>query len=331
MGIAVTIYSTVCSTVCKAKHVCQSSNIYDICSKVFKHFCQLTYFLTLPNFLWAVAIQFILIPIFKFNVREEIVNFVDILTAHYLWEFLVCLVYYVPPAIVIYIFAKKFDVQFSKWEQWMMLTLLAILVGRPIMSLYLTSLYPNFVKNTLYEFMIYKFALMFSVVLRTWYLIYTFSPKQVRFKNVWPHLFDICDGMVMVTFQIHAENPLWVNILICVAVIPFFIVAYSNLHLCIFPEFQKIAVTKQVKSAQFVFFCVFLVVRLVLLLKLHSITDLIFTARMLERFYDDVLPEFWKTMYPHCYFASGESTMKSVPRNDYGSIHVPQLCNCTTV
>ena len=266
--------------------------IVDIISKVFKilwttvrGLFHLLYFLSLPVASSLVVVIYLLICVLLHKHIEA---------GFFHGAFISGLAFNLPPAICTYIVStRNGNIQFSKWKHFMMLSFFLLLIFWPIYFLILFSYleapaYAAVAQMTGLDNSTLKNILTFFVVIQMSYQIYVFGPGYVVLKDVWPHLFDICDGLVMVT-QMDRDNAPWINVLICVAVVPFFFASYSRLHLVIFPQFQRIVKGLVHDLAEFQFFSFFVVVRVVLLF--HSITDIVFTARMLCRFRYKILPK----------------------------------------
>ena len=262
---------------------------------MIKHFFHSLYVLSLPNVIFSAAILLIVIPLYENYVGEEIEFVFCSLQSKFAWEVLKLeivfnLIYYVPSAIITYIVWKKFDdIHFSKWDHWMILSLQPCLIVRPITYLLITLSSPEPTRHHLLEDQLLDYVVIFLPLIQMFYQLYMFKPEYVVFKHFWSPLSDIYQALSMVAYQINPENPTWVNILVAVNVTLFMILSFSHIYLYRFPQLARM-IPREVKNAQFVLFCIFLVVRSIFLVKWHG--DLIFTARLLYRFLFDILPEF---------------------------------------
>lgn len=266
------------------------SKVFKIVWTIVRGYFHFLYFFTLPVVLSTVAV----------------LNFVTYVQPHehfdtteawaFLKAFIQCLTLNLPPAIGTYIVSTRcVNTQFSKWKHFMMLSLFVVLIYCPFYLLFVFSYLEATTDVVLNDFT-RRSTLIFLVVIQMSYQICVFGPRYVVLKDVWPHLFDICDGLMMVA-QMERDNPPWTNVLICVAVVPFFFAVYFRLHLVIFPQFQTIVNRLVYDVADFVFL-LFLAIRVVLLLKLRSVSDIVFTARMLHRCYYEILPKIINPAQP---------------------------------
>ena len=276
--------------------------IVDVISKVFeilwttiRGLFHLLYFLSLPVAGLLAAVIYLLICVLLHK-------HIDTMEAGIIQGmFIAGLISHLPPAICTYIVSTRYGhIQFSKWKHFIMLCLFMLLIFMPFYLLLVFSYleardYAAMAEMTGVDLdnSISRSIWIFFVLIQMLYQICVFGPGYVVLKDVWPHLFDICDGLMMVT-QMDRHNAFWINVLICLAVVPFFFAAYSRLHLVIFPQFQWIVKRLVHDLAEFQFFSLFVAVRVVLLVKLYSIIDIVFTARMLYRFCYDILPKISK-------------------------------------
>ena len=271
--------------------------IVDIISKVFKIFWTTVrglfhwlYFSTLPAGILSLVVLYLLIYVLPHKNIDTTWLFFGL--------FIDSLILHLPPAIGTYIVSTRYgNIQFSKWKHFMMLYLFLLLILRPICILFVFYYLEDDVFLTILDNSIFKIFWIFLVVMQMSYQIYVFGSGYVVLEDAWPHVFDICDGLMMVT-QMDRDNASWINVLICLAVVPFFFAAYSRLHLVIFPQFQRIVKRLVHDLAEFQFFSFFVFVRVVLLVKLHSITDIFFTVRMLCRFRYKILPKISNLTQP---------------------------------
>lgn len=263
---------------------------------IIRLFSNLLYFLSLPNAILSTFAVFVMLALSDGNYDE--IEFLTDLKLHFL-HLLACLIFYVPSEITTYVISKKFvDIQFSKWNHWMILSLQTMLISRLIVFFLLidTELY----EHNPPEIQCMKIVI-FSTFIQMCYHLYMFKPDYLDFKHFWSPLSDTYQALWMVAYQISPKTPKWVNILVAVAVILLMILSFSDIYRYRFPQLARM-VPREAKNAQFVLFCVLLVARFILLVELYGIGDLIFTARLLYRFVFQILPEFIFELFEHALY-----------------------------
>ena len=100
-----------------------------------------------------------------------------------------------------------------------------------------------------------------------------------------PAIIDLYDGIEMVTAKLHPENPVWVQITICLAVIMFVIPSFLEIRHLHFPELTNGSVLseRRIRLAQFVSTFMFFVLRVVLFA--YNPHEIVFAFKTMIRLY----------------------------------------------
>ena len=100
-----------------------------------------------------------------------------------------------------------------------------------------------------------------------------------------PAIIDLYDGIEMAVTKLHPENPVWVQITICLAVIMFVIPSFLEIRHLHFPELTNGSVLseRRIRLAQFVSSFMFFVLRVVLFA--YNPHEIVFAFKTMIRLY----------------------------------------------
>ena len=141
----------------------------------------------------------------------------------------------------------------------------------------------------------YKFYLMITlsfILLQLLYVLYldvlAGQGEQTSTRALLPYfpaIIDLYDGIEMAVTKLHPENPVWVQITICLAVIMFVIPSFLEIRHLHFPELTNGSVLskRRIRLAQFVSTIIFFVLRVVLFA--YNLHEIVFAFKTMIRLY----------------------------------------------
>ena len=142
-------------------------------------------------------------------------------------------------------------------------------------------------KNRIFVTIIYSLLL-----LQLLYVLYldelAGQGEQTRTRALLPYfpaIIDLYDAIEMVTAKLHPENPVWIQITICLAVIMFVIPSFLEIRHLHFPELTNGSVLseRRIRLAQFVSTFMFFVLRVVLFA--YNPAEIVFAFKTMIRLY----------------------------------------------
>ena len=225
----------------------------------------LKYGVIVPGVLYALLMAFV-VYLWIYNIYTGKTSLQESLTNIILGVILGLIVMVVPVTYITNIQAKKviaIGEQFREYEHWWLLYASLCLI---LCTIFL-GLYDNLIVSLDYDTITF---MLFMLLLPLTAISYMTRDQADFGKAISPYalaLLDISDGIEMAVTKLIPTNRVWVQIVICFAIIMFYVTSFLEIYHVRFPELRNgwIFSERRIRRAQLVFSCIFLVLRVALL------------------------------------------------------------------
>lgn len=204
-------------------------------------------------------------------------------TISFVCQLIVGIIIFSGAAIATRIRARHFvGINFNKWTHWMLLSLFMTLVVHTSLAGFVFSQSPEISGSDLFTTGMKKE--LWVSPLQILYQLKMFGQGEFLLKPYLPAIFDICDGVDMVTSKLNPNYPPWVNIVICLAGNLFFVASFLEIDHLKFPELTNGSFfsERRLRISQIVFLSLFCIT---LFVHDPSIADAVFTLKTFATLY----------------------------------------------